>query len=400
MSYSDNTYFRRVNYYGKTVADVATDMGIRSFQRWLAQSPNVPKNDLTVQGRKNYFFRGIILQNKDKEHKKIMQLCVSLDTQVKVGDIINWDDEKWILYRKERKARQTFQSFYMIRCNYLLKWVDGQGHLQQTWCHFTSSLDSKIKENFRTWNSLISPQVNKYAEIIMPYHDFLRHTRFIIDDQGWILVEIDKSSVKGITYLSLSEQKVNMINDSLEEDIADLDKMAQYTIDYSNDTKVYNIWQEIQPTFTIMKNGTPIQAKVVYSFDDKQLLQWKDKQNNIIETKGFGSTYVIATLANEPYTSFKIPIQIGGTLNNPIYIQGNDTIRLDRTSTYQLVSDDQLTKTATFSISNENLATIISSDKTSCVIKANANNKLGSVLLSITYNNKIYSKQINIISLW
>ena len=31
-----------------------------------------------------------------------------------------------------------------------------------------SSVDSKVKSNFRMWHSLISPQPNKFAEIIMP----------------------------------------------------------------------------------------------------------------------------------------------------------------------------------------------------------------------------------------
>ena len=48
-----------------------------------------------------------------------------------------------------------------------MKWIDSEGHLNQSWGYFVSSLDSKIKANFRTWNSLITPQPNKYAEILM-----------------------------------------------------------------------------------------------------------------------------------------------------------------------------------------------------------------------------------------
>lgn len=159
MNYTD-VYFSRVTHMGTSVAEVARNSGIRSFQKWLAESPNTVE-DLSVE--RGLYFKGIILTNKDKEHKKIMSLHVAVDIPLLIGDIVNWEKEKWIIFQKERKVRETHQTFYMIRCNYLIKWVDELGHLQQSWCHFTSSLDSKVKENFRTWNSLgvIGPLICK-----------------------------------------------------------------------------------------------------------------------------------------------------------------------------------------------------------------------------------------------
>ena len=150
MSYY-NTYFSRVTHMGKSVGEVARNSGIRSFEKWLSESPNTI-DDLSVE--RGLYFKGIILTNKDKEHKKIMELHVGVDIPIVIGDIVNWDDEKWIIFQKERRARETHQCFYIIRCNYLIKWVDELGHLQECWCHFSSSLDSKVKENFRTWNNL------------------------------------------------------------------------------------------------------------------------------------------------------------------------------------------------------------------------------------------------------
>jgi len=58
-----------------------------------------------------------------------------------------------------------------------------------------SSVDSKVKSNFRMWHSLISPQPNKFAEIIMPRPIFdnpsedldrlMRGITFIIENEGW-----------------------------------------------------------------------------------------------------------------------------------------------------------------------------------------------------------------------
>ena len=61
----------------------------------------------------------------------------------------------------------------------------------------------------------------------MPKTKVARSTSFIVEDEAWYVVEYDWSSVPGIIYLSLTEEKVNMIYDDLENDIADTDKIDQ-----------------------------------------------------------------------------------------------------------------------------------------------------------------------------
>jgi len=75
---------------------------------------------------------------------------------------MNWEQEdatieKWLLFSEEKKVNGTYRTFSIIRCNYLLKWIDALGHLQSSWAYVVSSLDSKIKGNYRTWNALITP---------------------------------------------------------------------------------------------------------------------------------------------------------------------------------------------------------------------------------------------------
>ena len=162
MNYLD-VYFSRVNHLGNTTAERIRNSGMRSFEKWKAESPHTVR-DLFVD--RGIFFDAIILTNKDKEYEKIMFLNVSNDVSILIGDIINWtlDDgsiEKWIIIQEEKKVNGTYRTFWIVRCNYLLKWIDSEGHLQQSWSYFVSSLDNKIKGNFRTWHSLITPQPNK-----------------------------------------------------------------------------------------------------------------------------------------------------------------------------------------------------------------------------------------------
>jgi hypothetical protein len=98
MSYLD-VYFSRINHMGETTAERIRSGGIRSFEKWMAESPHTIT---TLSVERGLFFSGIILTNKDKEHEKIMFLNVANDIPLQVGDIMNWtiDDgstEKWIL---------------------------------------------------------------------------------------------------------------------------------------------------------------------------------------------------------------------------------------------------------------------------------------------------------------
>ena len=158
-----DVYFSRINHMGDSTAERIKNGGIRSFQKWMNESPHTVRN-LSVE--RGLYFDGIILTNKDKEAKKILQLNVENTVPIVIGDIMEWatDEgtiEKWLIFQEEKKVHATYKTFFIVRCNYLIKWIDSEGHLQQSWSYIISSVDSKIKGNFRTWNSL-----NKIGHLI------------------------------------------------------------------------------------------------------------------------------------------------------------------------------------------------------------------------------------------
>jgi hypothetical protein len=125
MNYLD-AYFSRLNHNGGTIAERIRNSGIRSFEKWMAESPHTIC-DLSVE--RGIYFNGIILTSKDKAYQKIMFLNVTNDTPLLIGDIINWtqDDksiEKWLIFQEEKKVNGTYRTFWIVRCNYLLKWID------------------------------------------------------------------------------------------------------------------------------------------------------------------------------------------------------------------------------------------------------------------------------------
>ena len=413
MNYLD-VYFSRINHLGDTTAERIRNGGIRSFEKWMAESPHTVQ-DLSVE--RGLYFNGIILTNKDKEYQKIMFLNVANDISIKVGDIMNWtldngDIEKWLLIQEEKKVNGTYKTFWIVRCNYLMKWIDKQGHLQQSWSYFVSSLDSKIKGNFRTWNSLITPQPNKYAELLMPRYSIDRATNFIVEEESWTVVEYDHTSVPGVIYLSLTENKINSIYDDIENNIADLDKKARYDIVLPEGEQNFSIGSSINPILVLTKNGIPYKEEIEFIPLNKEYVRIV---NGELIAKKEGTTEIIVRLKKYP-EAFQKTISINiNAAETPFsaYIKGADNIRLDRVSYYVLEGTQPIVKQVEFSIiegneyatilpfTNEEKETLENFDQnTWCKVKANNKNLLKDFTLQAEYDNQVYIKQIKVIPLW
>lgn len=416
MNYLD-VYFSRVNHFGETYADRLKNSGIVAFEKWKARSPFLVE-DLSVE--RGYYFSGIIETSKDKEEKKLMYLYVALDIPIQVGDILTWRQdngaiEKWLLLQKIHKVHDQYQTFQIIKCNYDLKWIDTDGYLRKSWAYAVSSVDSKVKGNFRMWHSLISPQPNKFAEIIMPrpifreksadYDELMRGVTFIIENEGWIVIECDWTSVEGIVYMSLTESKVNYQYDDREIDVANTDRYKFPTL-----PTLYKVGDQIVPQF---EAGTLNQWEInLIKPDDCDFI------NDAFQATGPGQCIITMQLKNRPAVTKTVEITI-----NPIetefvaYIKGPDQLRLDRKDYYTLVSDDGYIDDTevSFEIQLDPSAKKPPSDYATLVpalddngevvsnkyiLHANAKNKLGSVVLVATYQGKEYTKTVEIIPLW
>jgi len=412
-----NTYFSRVNHLGETTAERIRRGGEISFEKWKAESPHTVRH-LSVE--RGVYFDAIILTNKDKEYQKIMFLNVSNDEDVRIGDIMTWETrrneiEKWIIFQEEKKVNDTYRTFWMVRCNYLLRWIDKLGHLQSSWAYVVSSTDDKIKGNFRTWHNLITPQPNKYAEILMPRREVERATNFIIEDESWQVIEYDHTSVPGIIYLSLTENKVNFIYDDLINDIADTDKLANYQLDVPVNPQSFKVGEEIAPQFTLMKNGLPVELETILIPTDNHYAKF-NKEHKLIGLKS-GTTTIKVQLKDYPQIEKDLVINL---IEQPIedfsaYIEGPDKLRLNEVAIYKLVGTTALSSSVVYTLDNKTIAQFeeITKDDIGeeeyadeevmpirCKVAANSKNVLGSVTLTAEYEGQSYTKIIKIIPLW
>ena len=401
MNYLD-VYWSRLNHNGETTGERIRNSQIRSFEKWMNDSPFTIRN-LSVE--RGLFFDGIIEENKDKEHKKIMFLHVANDIPLLIGDIMTWKlnngtTEKWLIHQEEKKTNPPYRTFWIIRCNYFLRWVNLDGHVQSSWAYCTSSLDDMIKGNYRMWHTVISPQPNKFLEILMPRPEpeVARSTNFIIEEESWNVVEYDHTSVPGTVYLSLTEGKINSLTDDIDNNLADKDKIAIYDLSMPPISQIFNLGEHITPVFTLTKNGVLCEEDVLLETSDKKVARFI---NGVLIAVGKGTTNLIAKLKEHPEITKTISITVGEMEPEfSAYIEGNEKIKLNRANTYILKGTSAIEGEVQFSLTETELCSIISVASNECVIKANDKNKLGTIVLKASYLNKEYTKEIKVIPLW
>lgn len=242
----------------------------------------------------------------------------------------------------------------------------------------------------------------------MPRYPIDRATNFIIEDESWQVIEYDHTSVPGTIYLSLTENKINLIYDDIDNNIADLDKLAKYSLLLPEQKQVFSIGEIIKPNFTIMKNGKPYEAETVLLPDAKKHTKLVDNQ---LIARSAGEALINIQLKDFPNILIPMTIVIGDDEQQfDAYIEGPETIRLARKATYILKDINGEIIYPTSCILNDiELANIIenkdeSDNIVSWTVVANDQNKLttkdNKLEMKISYNDKEYIKYIDIIPLW
>lgn len=238
----------------------------------------------------------------------------------------------------------------------------------------------------------------------MPRYPINRSTNFIIEDESWSVIEYDHTSVPGTIYLSLTENKINMIYDDLVNKVADTDKLANYKLLVPSEPQQFVINEPFTPNFTLMKNGVQM-----IDVDTEILLL--PKQNSNIESipgeslklvgRAAGTAEIIVQLKKYPQIVQTLQVEITNTVTSISgYIEGPEKIRLGKIATFIFKSTAESIPEVTFVINDNSFAKIISIAPNLCEIKANVNNILGSFILTAVYNGVSYEKEIQVIPLW
>ena len=411
MSYLD-IYKKRITHLGNDYQEHAFKSGILEFRRYLKYNQHTEKN-LSLFDQETIQFPGVILTDKEDENRVSQILLTKLvedgGPELKVGNLIRWgnDEYPWIIWRSTTSSYQPHQKFYMVRCNYEINWLDKDGMLHSSWIYLVGSKDSKIKDNFRTWHSVITPQPNKYINIMMPHQLMELGTEIMVMDEVWHLVDYDQNSVPGVIYMSFTETNLNEQRDSLEDKLANADKLANWEIQMLKN-QVVEANSIIDLNYTILKNGVAQSVRPEISVDGNLTLL--DSGQIQVGATGSGSV----TITYKGITQ-KQSITVGKTPAAKLVVNCNEKLRVaseDNMIKIENASADSVIKFIFKDWENENGVVempvkhlidlkSIQTQHNVCLFDANKNNKLGKFILEIQYNgNPVFSKILQVVSLW
>ena len=397
-NYTD-VYWYRVTKYGENHKEREYNYSVRNFEKYLNEHPS--SVDVIIDSTHT---RASIISNKQDQYKLTKQILTSINTIINPGSIVEWNDGHWIVYQKEVNPNQAYNSCYMVECNKKLKWIDEYGVEQEEWAYIFSSKDSIVKQNFRTWNRLITPQPNQWLEMLVPAKKTIKmDQKFIIDGRAWFVDEYDATSSKGVTYYSLTEDKIDRMDDNIENGLANANKLDCYKIDIQDEISCgLNDSYIINPV--VYNDGVIDTQPLGYIIEDRSVASLMSLNNNAtIIPVSKGQTTLKIYLINQPKVFKSIVINITDMTEQSAVLIGDDSIKTTDFAIYSVyrISDSKIIDPIiSFSISDSNLASGILLDDGTLKIIANEDNKLGVVTVIINTSSNTYTKKIAIRSLW
>lgn len=397
-NYTD-VYWYRITKYGENHKEREYNYSVRNFEKYLNEHPS--SVDVIVDSTHT---RASIISNKQDQYKLTKQILTSINTTINPGSIVEWNDGHWIVYQKEVNPNQAYNSCYMVECNKKLKWIDEYGVEQEEWAYIFSSKDSIVKQNFRTWNRLITPQPNQWLEMLVPAKKTIKmDQKFIIDGRAWFVDEYDATSSKGVTYYSLTEDKIDRMDDSIENGLANANKLDCYKIAIQDEISC-GLTDNYIISPIVYNDGVIDIQPLGYIIEDRDIASLMLLNNNAtIVPISKGQTTLKIYLINQPKVFKSIVINITDMTEQSAVLIGDDSIKTTDFAIYSVyrISDSKIIDPIiSFSISDSNLASGILLDDGTLKIIANEDNKLGVVTVIINTSSNTYTKKIAIRSLW
>ena len=275
-NYYNSVYRKKVKHEGSSWKEKAVNQGTRDFNRYLAVTPTrqeVFLNDATIS-------IGVSIQNSmqnlvgDRYEKNILG---SLEDNLKTGDLINWNDDYWLIVTEERLVIPTHFKGKIRFCNHYLKWND-QGNIHTIPAHIITSRAFALNEGQKA--GLTYEEGGMVVLAMLPHNEktatISRYHRFIIKERAWRVVSTDVLSVDNLMFIRLEEDQINLAKDDLIEGIADRYVPDEEIIE-EIEGYVYGIIGEDQivsnqsAEYVAIRDGETEGLSVIFSVDDPVL---------------------------------------------------------------------------------------------------------------------------------
>lgn len=397
LSYYE-VYRYRVTKNGSNHQEREYNYGLKNFDKFLEEHPSAVT--VKVDGLTE---RASIASNKQDQYKLTKEILTRITSKIHPGSIVEWADEHWIVFQKELQPNQTYISCFMIRCNEVVKWIDSYGVEHRQHAYVFSSKDSMVKMNFRTWNRLITPQPNQYLEMLVPTEPTIKlGQKFIIAERAWFVDEYDATSAPGVTYYSLTEDKIDRLDDDLENEIANYKDLGSYQIVMPTNIECGEN-QPLTVNPSVYNNGYLTEEPLKFVIKDTDIAEATYVNGTVtIIPKEVGETTMRVMLTNQPKVYKIVYIKVGEDNVVNCVLIGSDNIKTTQSARYEvheLSNTDNIIPITSFEISDETLATGEIEDGI-LIIYANDRNILNRFTLTVHAGDNTFTKEIAIRSLW
>ena len=412
MSEYYQTFLARMTADGFNHKEQIENLARRNFDNYLEETPT--SVDILYNEKE---YKVAIVENKQDEFRLSKQMLSSVRTYFPIGSLIYWKyftpsdapENYWIIWKQQQNSIKDHYVNYISRCNHKLKWIDDYGVRHEQYVYEFSSKETMIRATFKSRvQEIIASEPNKFMEIIMPFTDNIkREQRFIIDGEAWYVIEFDSSSVDGITYITLGEDKKDLQNDLLIAD-GDSEDLADYRKENRNRIFIIETNPIIDPSYYTIKpffyKGDNIIENTIFDFYINNSLVSSGTEF----TKYYDSnTEIIVKLKenSEIYTTINIKMREDEPIDSVKFeLIGDSSIKWGKTATYYVVEKREgnisiISDSEYYFDSDTDLAFIDQRDG-KAYITANNKRKVGKITLVAYGNEYIINKEIEIISLW
>ena len=406
---------QRLTSDGFSYKEQVQNLARKNFDNYIAETPT----SIVVQ-YEGESYKVAIVENKQDEYRLSKQMLSSIYDYFPIGSLINWQyynpqdapENYWIVWRIQQNSIQDYNVSYISRCNHKLKWIDEHGVRHEQYVYEFSSKENMIRATFKSRvQEIIASEPNKFMEIIMPFtEDIKREQRFIVDGEAWYVIEFDSSSVDGITYITLGEDKKDLqqdllINQGDYEDLANYDKEGQKYIEFIDNNPIIeeNSSYLIQP-FYIDNNNIIFNKEFDFYVNNKKIYTG---ENYIINCEQETIKVEVKLKENNLISHF-IEIVPDNNLYNGINskIIGNNKIKWGKSCFYDIeyIYENNLYSYSGNEIivnNNDNKLVTIEYVEGGILITANNKRKTGRIILeAIDMQGNPLRKIVEIISLW
>lgn len=394
----------RSGNHGKTFKEVVQKQARHDFKYFLQSSPNAIK--VTINSKEGKETKVATILNKENETLVKRYFLCDIADQISIGDFLYWGDSIWLMFRKERDTIEAYDKFEGIECRHKIQWVDSYGVLQNTPCYLVAQKDDQIKSNFRTWNNMITPQPNKYLEIITCRNNIQLGQKFLIDETAWYVVESDYISIKNILYLSLTEDKKDIYVDDVADNIANIVDLNKFEMRIKDKEISLDIDKEYKIAGEVYLNGNKYSDKIIVEvIEGADLITINDNFTLTALSEGRVVLRICMEENNEIYQEMIINIVKNAPQNISYQLIGDESIKWGRTKVIQavkVVDGISAAITASFKvIDKEELLSSYEINSSSVTITADTKNKVGNFTIICTFEDgSIVEKTIRVTSLW